>query len=64
MVIRRKCSWNVDALMAVATNENPPLHLVLGSDALGLAEKKVETLNQALAAHRAPSMSTDFTAQS
>jgi hypothetical protein len=50
--------------MAVATNENPPLHLVLGSDALGLAEKKVETLNQALAARRALSMSTDFTAKS
>lgn len=49
-----------DTLMAVATMPMPPLHLVLGSDALGLAEKKAETFRQALDAHRAMSVSTDF----
>lgn len=53
-----------EVLMAVATKGNPPLHLVLGSDALGLAEKKVETLSQALEANRLLSVSTDFTTQS
>jgi NAD(P)-dependent dehydrogenase (short-subunit alcohol dehydrogenase family) len=49
-----------DVLMDVATAANPPLHLVLGSDALGLAEKKVDTLRAALDEHRAMSVSTDF----
>jgi NAD(P)-dependent dehydrogenase (short-subunit alcohol dehydrogenase family) len=53
-----------DVLMAVATQENPPLHLVLGSDALGLAEKKVATFGDALHSHRTLSMSTDFAANS
>lgn len=51
-----------DALMQVATSSNPPLHLVLGSDALGLAEQRVGTLRQALAENRALSVSTDFAA--
>lgn len=49
-----------DVLMSVAAQANPPLHLVLGSDALGLAEKKAESLREALAANRAVSVSTDF----
>ncbi len=49
-----------DVLMNVATMPTPPLHLVLGSDALGLAEQRVETMRQALAAHRELSVSTDF----
>jgi len=49
-----------DALMQVATSSNPPLHLVLGSDALGLAEQRVGTLRQALDENRALSVSTDF----
>lgn len=53
-----------EVLMAVATQDNPPLHLVLGSDALGMAEKKMETFSQALAANRALSMSTDFASRS
>jgi hypothetical protein len=52
-----------EVLMAVATNGNPPLHLVLGSDALGLAEKKVATFSEALASNRALSLSTDFGSQ-
>lgn len=51
-----------DVLMKVATSATPPLHLVLGSDALGLAEQKVNTLRQALDGHRATSISTDFAA--
>jgi NAD(P)-dependent dehydrogenase (short-subunit alcohol dehydrogenase family) len=51
-----------EVLMTVATQANPPLHLVLGSDALGLAEKKGATLRQALEANRALSVSTDFVA--
>lgn len=47
-------------LMAVATRPNPPLHLVLGTDALGLAEQKVAVLSQALVDNRALSISTDF----
>jgi NAD(P)-dependent dehydrogenase (short-subunit alcohol dehydrogenase family) len=53
-----------EVLMAVATKGNPPLHLVLGSDALGLAEQKFETFSQTLASHRTLSMSTDFTGKS
>ena len=52
-----------DVLMATATQSNPPLHLVLGSDALGLAEQKVEQLRQALDENRATTVSTDFAAQ-
>lgn len=51
-----------EVLMSVATRANPPLHLVLGSDALGLAEKKTKTLRQVLEANRAISVSTDFAA--
>ena len=49
-----------DVLMKVATMTTPPLHLVLGSDALGLAEQKVAAFRQTLDAHRAMSVSTDF----
>jgi NAD(P)-dependent dehydrogenase (short-subunit alcohol dehydrogenase family) len=51
-----------EVLMTVATQANPPLHLVLGSDALGLAEKKAEALRDGLQANRAMSVSTDFAA--
>lgn len=53
-----------EVLMAVATQDTPPLHLVLGSDALGLAEKKVATFSEALDSHRVLSISTDFTTKS
>ncbi len=53
-----------EVLMTVATSDTPPLHLVLGSDALGLAGKKVETFTQALASNRALSTSTDFATKS
>ncbi len=49
-----------EVLMNVATQANPPLHLVLGSDALGLAEQKTDALRQTLTANRAVSASTDF----
>lgn len=51
-----------EVLMTVATQANPPLHLVLGSDALGLAQQKTEALRQVLDANRAVSVSTDFAA--
>lgn len=51
-----------DSLIEVAALEQPPLHLVLGSDALGLAEKKVEEMRETLEANRARSISTDFAA--
>ena len=53
-----------EVLMNVATQPNPPPHLVLGSDALGLAEKKAEAFRQVLEANRAVSVSTDFAAAS
>ncbi len=49
-----------DVLMNVATMPTPPLHLVLGSDALRLAEQKVEAFRQMLEEHRAMAVSTDF----
>lgn len=51
-----------EVLMCVATEANPPLHLVLGSDALALVEKKAEAIRQLLEANRAISISTDFAA--
>jgi len=51
-----------EVLMNVASQANPPLHLVLGSDALGLAEKKADSLRQVLDANRAMSVSTDYAA--
>lgn len=49
-----------DRLIEVAEMENPPLHLVLGSDALGLAEANLAELKKAFDASRGISVSMDF----
>lgn len=49
-----------DALIEVTRMDNPPLHLVLGSDALALAEKAAGQLHEAFQAYRALSISTDY----
>lgn len=48
------------ALMQVAALENPPLHLFLGSDAFGMAEAKIASVQAALAANESISRSTDL----
>ncbi|WP_433836247.1 SDR family oxidoreductase [Flavobacterium anhuiense] len=48
------------AIADLAQNENPPLHLFLGSDSFGLANAKVEILQKAIADNQAVSHSTDF----
>ncbi|TSC25165.1 oxidoreductase [Corallococcus sp. Z5C101001] len=47
-------------LLQVAALESPPLHLVLGSDAFGLAEEKLDALKAADARWKHLSLSTDF----
>ena len=49
-----------DALIATYEMAAPPLHLFLGSDAVGMAEAKVAELQRAIADHRALGVSTDF----
>jgi NAD(P)-dependent dehydrogenase (short-subunit alcohol dehydrogenase family) len=51
-----------DALIMVSEMSDPPLHLVLGGDALGLAVSKAEELHAAFEAHRSLSVSTNFSA--
>jgi NAD(P)-dependent dehydrogenase (short-subunit alcohol dehydrogenase family) len=48
------------AIVAVAVAETPPLRLVLGSDALGRVEAKLEQVASDLAAWRELSLSTDL----
>ena len=40
--------------------ENPPLHLALGGDALGVIHKKIANLQQDIAAWEATSVSVAF----
>ncbi|PZU17042.1 MAG: short-chain dehydrogenase/reductase, partial [Chryseobacterium sp.] len=44
----------------LAESENPPLHLFMGSDALGLAHTKIEVLQNEISANETLSKSTDF----
>ena len=48
------------ALIQVAASENPPLHLFLGSDSIGMAKAKLETIQHALNETEAIGLSTDF----
>lgn len=48
------------ALIQVAEMENPPVHLLLGSDALGMADKTLGALQQEIALHESISRSTDY----
>lgn len=49
-----------EVLIEVAKNNNPMLHLFLGSDAYAMAENKLKTLENALLANKELSYSTDF----
>lgn len=51
------------ALLATQAMSTPPLHLFLGSDAVSLAEKKLEGVAKAIDTHRALSVGTDFAAR-
>lgn len=48
------------ALIALAEMENPPVHLLLGTDAFELAGKTLKVLGEELAQHENISRSTDF----
>lgn len=48
------------ALVDVAQQSDPPLHLFLGKDAYAMAEQKLATMRQALDTTRAISVSTDL----
>ena len=48
------------AFIQLAENENPPLHLFMGSDAFEMANKKMGTLQSELSANETLSKSTDF----
>ena len=48
------------AIVQIAGTENPPLHLLLGSDAYAMAEKKMEDLKADMEAWKALSLSTNI----
>ena len=47
------------AMLKVALSDNPPAHLLLGSDALRLVEEKIASLQADFAAWKSVSLSTD-----
>ena len=47
-------------LIKVAESDDPALHLFLGSDAYGMAQQKLKTLETALETNKELSHSTDF----
>jgi len=49
-----------EAFIALAEMETAPLHFFMGSDAFGMANTKIELLQNQLAAHEALSKSTDY----
>jgi NAD(P)-dependent dehydrogenase (short-subunit alcohol dehydrogenase family) len=49
-----------DVLIEVAQMVQPPLHLFLGADAYGMAEKKIELVEREMKAHRELANSTNF----
>lgn len=49
-----------DALIRVAGDDNPPVHLFLGSDAYQMARQKMETIRTQLDAYEVVGTSTDF----
>lgn len=48
------------ALLKVLATENPPVHLLLGSDALKLVREKIDSLNGEIIAWEDMTLSTDF----
>lgn len=51
-----------DAMIRIASEENPPLHLILGEDAFGLTQTKIDTLSKELEKWKSVSVSTNFDA--
>ncbi|QJD79827.1 oxidoreductase [Spirosoma rhododendri] len=49
------------AMIQIAAEPNPPLHLLLGPDAFGMAETKIKALQADMDQWKAMSMSTNFT---
>ena len=49
-----------EAILAAVESENPPLHLVLGKPALGLAYKKLEAVKADLEAWRETTLGADY----
>jgi NAD(P)-dependent dehydrogenase (short-subunit alcohol dehydrogenase family) len=50
----------VEAIIRIVGEANPPLHFLLGPDAVNLAEAKIESLQKDIAQWRELSVSTDF----
>ncbi len=48
------------AFIQLAENENPPLHFFMGSDSFGMANNKIEILQNELSTNEALSKSTDY----
>ncbi|PWB22507.1 SDR family NAD(P)-dependent oxidoreductase [Flavobacterium sp. HTF] len=48
------------AFIKLAETQNPPLHLFLGSDSFGMAQNKIEILQNELNSNKELSFSTDF----
>lgn len=49
------------AMIQIAAEPNPPMHLLLGPDAFGMAENKIKALQADMDQWKAMSMSTNFT---
>jgi hypothetical protein len=47
------------AMLKLALSDNPPAHLLLGSDAVRLVEEKMQSLQAEFKAWRSVSLSTD-----
>ena len=52
-----------EVLLKVLATENPPVHLLLGSDALKLVRKKIDSLTGEITAWEDMTLSTDFGSQ-
>ena len=50
----------VAAVIDMVASENPPLHLLLGTDAYAMTEQKIAALQQDMEAWKSVSLSTDF----
>jgi len=51
-----------DAMIRIAGEANPPLHLILGEDAFGMAQSKIATFSAELESWKSVSISTNFDA--
>ncbi|WP_353719639.1 oxidoreductase [Dyadobacter sp. 676] len=51
-----------DAMIRVVSEQNPPLHLLLGEDAFGLAQSKIQALTAEMETWKPVSVSTGFDA--